>query len=122
MNPTIDPWCMKILQDVDVIIGDITILVSRTNCVDFTMPYLDSSVTMLVKVRSDSKDGLILLKPFDTVLWIILALTFVCATAFVIILESKAKDNVGPESKFKHIIRNPFLIYMSGMFFFMAHY
>ncbi|XP_028786381.1 glutamate receptor 2.3-like [Neltuma alba] len=43
--------------DVDVIIGDITIVVSRTNCVDFTMPYLDSSVSMVVKKTEDDVTG-----------------------------------------------------------------
>ncbi|XP_028760952.1 glutamate receptor 2.2-like [Neltuma alba] len=34
-------------EDLDAIIGDITIVAKRTNCVDFTLPYLDSSVAMV---------------------------------------------------------------------------
>ncbi|XP_028760951.1 glutamate receptor 2.7-like [Neltuma alba] len=50
--------------DVDVIIGDITIVVNRTDYVDFTMPYLDSSVSMVVKLyqlvaRTDLCDTLL---------------------------------------------------------------
>ncbi|KAI9116204.1 hypothetical protein K1719_013134 [Acacia pycnantha] len=99
---------------VDVIIGDITIVENRTKCVDFTMPYLDSSVSMVVKVTSDSKNGWILLKPFDWKLWLILGVIFVGATVIVIILERKIKDDT--ETNFKHFVRNPFLIYMSDVF------
>ncbi|XP_028760980.1 glutamate receptor 2.9 isoform X2 [Neltuma alba] len=92
--------------DVDVIIGDITIVVSRTNCVDFTMPYLDSSVSMVVKVRSDSKSMWILFRPFDWLLWFILVMILVAATVFVIILEKqkekKTEDDVtGSKSEIK---------------------
>ncbi|KAI9116066.1 hypothetical protein K1719_012996 [Acacia pycnantha] len=100
-------------KNVDVIIGDITIVENRTKCVDFTMPYLDSSVSMVIKVRSDSKNGWILLKPFDWKLWLILGLIFVGATVIVIILERKTKDDT--ESKFRHFVRNPFLVCMSDV-------
>ncbi|KAI9116188.1 hypothetical protein K1719_013118 [Acacia pycnantha] len=99
--------------DVDVIIGDITIVGNLTKCVDFTMPYLDTSVLMVVNVRSDSKNGWILLKPSDWKLWLILGVIFVGATVIVIILERKTKDDA--ESKFRHLVRNPFLVYMSDV-------
>ncbi|XP_054784621.1 glutamate receptor 2.7-like [Prosopis cineraria] len=99
--------------DVDVIIGDITIVASRTNCVDFTLPYLDSSVSMVVKVRSDTKSRWILFKPFDWLLWLILGAIFVGATVIVIILERRNKAANG--SKFQHFACNPFLIYMSDI-------
>ncbi|XP_028786250.1 glutamate receptor 2.8-like [Neltuma alba] len=119
--------------DVDVIIGDITIVASRTNCVDFTMPYLDSSVSMVVKVRSDSKSMWILFKPFHWLLWFILGMILVAATFIVIILEkrkekkmkdgirgskseNKTEDDVGG-SKSEDFVRNPFLIYMSDVGF-----
>ncbi|XP_054795341.1 glutamate receptor 2.9-like [Prosopis cineraria] len=99
--------------DVDVIIGDVTIVANRTNCVDFTLPYLDSSVSMVVKVRSDTKSRWILFKPFDWLLWLILGVIFVGATVIVIILEKKTKAD--PESQFQNFVRNPFLIYMSDI-------
>ncbi|XP_028760946.1 glutamate receptor 3.3-like [Neltuma alba] len=72
-------------------------------------------MAMVVKVRSDSKNGWILLTPFDRLLWLILAAIFVGATVIVILLEIKTKHDV--ESKFKHFVRNPFLIYMSDVEF-----
>ncbi|KAI9115847.1 hypothetical protein K1719_012777 [Acacia pycnantha] len=90
--------------DLDAIIGDITIVASRTKCVDFTLPYLDSSVAMVVRVKKTSTSKGILLKPFKWSLWLILGAIFVGATIIINALEIiRANDN----SRFN----NPFLVY-----------
>ncbi|XVF47776.1 hypothetical protein PTKIN_Ptkin03bG0137900 [Pterospermum kingtungense] len=58
----------------------IAIVASRTNCVDFTLPYLQSGVAMLIKVRHDGpKDMWIFLKPLSWDLW----LTIICLCIFI---------------------------------------
>ncbi|KAK4268529.1 hypothetical protein QN277_025176 [Acacia crassicarpa] len=90
-------------EDLDAIIGDITIVASRTKCVDFTLPYLDSSVAMVVRVKNISTSKGILLKPFKWSLWLILGAIFVGATIIINAFEIIRANN----SRFN----NPFLVY-----------
>ncbi|XP_054795339.1 glutamate receptor 2.7-like [Prosopis cineraria] len=90
------------IEELDAIIGDITIVASRTKCVDFTLPYLDSSVAMLVKVKNVATSRGILFKPFHWSLWLILGGIFVGATIIIIVLE---------RNKTKEFRFNPFLVY-----------
>ncbi|KAK4257641.1 hypothetical protein QN277_007204 [Acacia crassicarpa] len=39
----------------DVVVGDVTIMAKRSNCVDFTLPYKQSDLKMLVKFRPDPR-------------------------------------------------------------------
>ncbi|KAI9116182.1 hypothetical protein K1719_013112 [Acacia pycnantha] len=84
-------------KDLDVIIGDITIVANRTNCVDFTLPYLDSSVAMVVRVKDASTNKLILVKPFNGLLWLLFCLIFGVATTTIILFleinETRNKTN-----------------------------
>ncbi|KAK4268533.1 hypothetical protein QN277_025180 [Acacia crassicarpa] len=92
-------------EDLDAIIADITIVASRTKCVDFTLPYLDSSVAMVVRVTKTSTSKRILLKPFKWSLWLILGAIFVGATIIINALEIiRADDDL-------RLINNPFLVY-----------
>lgn len=100
----------KIFQDLDAIIGDITIVAHRLKCVDFTLPYLDSSVAMVVRVKDVSTSTGILFKPFEWTLWLILGVIFVAATIIIIILE-KYKSTTNKVDEF---LVNPFLVYKMG--------
>ncbi|PQM41927.1 glutamate receptor 2.7 [Prunus yedoensis var. nudiflora] len=54
------------LEKFDAVVGDITITANRSLYVDFTMPYTESSVVMVVPiVDSGSKNAWVFLKPFD---------------------------------------------------------
>ncbi|XP_028760950.1 glutamate receptor 2.7 [Neltuma alba] len=100
-------------EDLDAIIGDIAIVTKRTNCVDFTLPYLDSSVAMVVRAKAYRSKG-ILFKPFDWSLWLILGGIFVGATIIIIMLErnkTNEKDKTNEEDKTKEFRSNPFLVY-----------
>ncbi|KAK4268534.1 hypothetical protein QN277_025181 [Acacia crassicarpa] len=96
-------------EDLDAIIGDITIVASRTDCVDFTLPYLDSSVAMVVRIKNASTSG-ILFKPFDGLLWVTLGGIFVAATIVILILE-KYKNKTNGIHKIDQFLINPFLVY-----------
>ncbi|KAK4268539.1 hypothetical protein QN277_025185 [Acacia crassicarpa] len=81
-----DILCSKMKEkDLDAIIGDITIVANRTNCADFTFPYLDSSVAMVVRVMDASTNKLILVKPFNGLLWLLFCLIFAVATTIIIL-------------------------------------
>ncbi|MBA0873199.1 hypothetical protein Goshw_029071 [Gossypium schwendimanii] len=57
-------------QKFDAAVGDITILANRSQYVDFTLPYLQSDVSMVVKIKEDDRNNmLIFLKPLSWDLW-----------------------------------------------------
>ncbi|XP_054785123.1 glutamate receptor 2.7-like [Prosopis cineraria] len=89
-------------KELDAIIGDVTIVANRTRCVDFTLPYLDSSVVMVVRVNNATTGRGILFKPFHWSLWLILGGIFVGATIMIIMLDGNKTE----EFRF-----NPFLVY-----------
>ncbi|XVF34266.1 hypothetical protein REPUB_Repub18cG0044600 [Reevesia pubescens] len=58
-------------KTIDVAVGDISIVASRINCVDFTLPHLQTGVTMLIKVsHAGPKDIWIFMRPLSWDLWL----------------------------------------------------
>ncbi|KAJ1380976.1 Solute-binding protein family 3/N-terminal domain of MltF [Sesbania bispinosa] len=54
----------------DAVVGDTTIIANRSNYVDFTMPYTESGVTMVVLVKDNrKKNAWAFLKPLTWDLW-----------------------------------------------------
>ncbi|KAJ3695398.1 hypothetical protein LUZ60_000775 [Juncus effusus] len=59
------------LNKFDAIVGDTTITANRTNYVDYTFPYTDSGMSMVVPVKIDtSKTMWIFLQPLTAKLWL----------------------------------------------------
>ncbi|KAG8388844.1 hypothetical protein BUALT_Bualt02G0167200 [Buddleja alternifolia] len=69
------------LQTFDAAVGDITIFSNRSDYVDFTVPYTEPGVGVLVKL--DDKDRWFFLKPLHADLWITSA-CFVVLTGFIV--------------------------------------
>ncbi|KAM1021701.1 hypothetical protein COP2_043975 [Malus domestica] len=67
------------LKNFDVVVGDTTIRASRSLYVDFTMPYTESGVVMVVPTRDTSKKAWVFLKPLTWELW----LTTLCFFIFI---------------------------------------
>ncbi|KAJ4754312.1 glutamate receptor 2.2 [Rhynchospora pubera] len=68
----------------DAVVGDVTIRANRTNYVEFTMPYTESGVSMIVPLQSDSRQSVwIFLKPLSPELWLT-SLGFFIFTGFVV--------------------------------------
>uniref|UniRef100_A0A0E0M1H9 Ionotropic glutamate receptor C-terminal domain-containing protein n=1 Tax=Oryza punctata TaxID=4537 RepID=A0A0E0M1H9_ORYPU len=77
----------------DVAIGDITIRYNRTSYVDFTLPYTESGVAMIVPVKDDrDKNTWVFLKPLTTDLWFG-SIAFFIYTAIVIWLLERRINN-----------------------------
>lgn len=72
------------IQKFDAVVGDITIRYNRSAYVDFTVPYTESGVAMIVRVKDDiNKNAWIFVKPFTIDLWLG-SLAFLLYTGFVI--------------------------------------
>ncbi|CAD6219185.1 unnamed protein product [Miscanthus lutarioriparius] len=84
-NGTYDELVYKVyLKEFDAVVGDITILANRSLYVDYTLPYTESGVRMLVPVRDRrQKTAWTFLEPLTADLWLG-AGTFVVFTGFIV--------------------------------------
>ncbi|XP_031106430.1 glutamate receptor 2.8-like isoform X2 [Ipomoea triloba] len=83
----------------DAAVGDITILSNRSEHVDFTLPYTESGVTLVVPVKQDGRSW-IFLKPLDKKLWMMIAAFFVLIGTVVWVFEHQVnKDFEGSIQK-----------------------
>ncbi|KAG6501051.1 glutamate receptor 2.7-like isoform X1 [Zingiber officinale] len=72
------------LRNFDAVVGDTTILARRSEHVEFTMPFTESGVSMIVPIRgSNDKNIWIFLLPLTTELWLG-SLCFFIFTGFVV--------------------------------------
>ncbi|XP_072977011.1 glutamate receptor 2.7-like [Typha angustifolia] len=97
------------LQKYDAVIGDITIRYNRTSYVDFTLPYTESGISMLVPVKNSiNKNAWIFLKPLTANLWYG-SFAFFIYTGFVVwVMEHRINTD----------FRGPFPHQLGTMFYF----
>ncbi|XP_057440245.1 glutamate receptor 2.7-like [Lotus japonicus] len=84
----------------DVVVGDTTIIANRSNYVDFTMPYTESGVTMVVPVKDNrKKNAWAFMKPLTWDLWVTSACSFIFIGFVVWVLEHRMNRSFrGPPS------------------------
>ncbi|KAF5198404.1 Glutamate receptor [Thalictrum thalictroides] len=70
------------LKNFSAAVGDITILEDRSKIVEFTQPYAESSLSMVVRVKPEDRTWLFVM-PFTRNLWMVLMFMFVY-TMFVV--------------------------------------
>ena len=69
-----------VLQNFDAVVGDTTIRANRSLYVDFTLPYTESGVSMIVPVKDKgNKNAWVFLKPLTWDLWV----TSFCFSGFI---------------------------------------
>ncbi|XP_048140346.1 glutamate receptor 2.7-like isoform X2 [Rhodamnia argentea] len=85
----------------DAVVGDITIRAARADYVDFTLPYTESGVSMIVPIKGDNKKSAwIFLKPLKTELWITIGAFFLYTGIVIWVLEHRVnKEFRGTPSK-----------------------
>ncbi|XP_055829320.1 glutamate receptor 2.8-like isoform X2 [Solanum dulcamara] len=87
-------------KEYDAVVGDVTILASRSKYVDFTLPFSESGISAVVPVRDDRKNAWIFLKPLKNELWITTGAFFVFIGFVVWVLEHRVnKEFRGPKHK-----------------------
>ncbi|XP_020570687.1 glutamate receptor 2.9-like [Phalaenopsis equestris] len=95
MNGTYDDLVYQVyLQNYDAVVGDVTIIANRSLYVDFTLPYTESGVSMLVPINDNrKKDAWAFLDPLTTDLWLASGAFFIF-TGFVVWL---IEHRINPE-------------------------
>ncbi|KAK1378994.1 PBPe domain-containing protein [Heracleum sosnowskyi] len=77
-------------KTVDAVIGDVTILANRSKYVDFTQPFAESGLTMIVPVKPQAEKAWIFLKPFSKGMWGMTAAILVYTVLIVWLLERRS--------------------------------
>ncbi|XP_024024754.1 glutamate receptor 2.7 isoform X1 [Morus notabilis] len=70
----------------DAVVGDVTILADRLDCVEFTQPYMESGLSMVVPIRSKESTW-IFIKPFTGEMWVVTGAIFAYTMLIVWFLE-----------------------------------
>ncbi|KAB1204194.1 Glutamate receptor 2.7 [Morella rubra] len=93
-NGTYDQLLEQIkLQNYDAVVGDTTIVASRSLYVDFTLPYTESGVSMVVLLKDNEKKNFwIFLKPLSLDLWLATFIAFVFTGLVIWVLEHRVNS------------------------------
>ncbi|KAL4650639.1 hypothetical protein ACB092_01G102400 [Castanea dentata] len=88
------------LGNFDAVVGDTTIIANRSNFVDFTLPYTESGVSLVVPIKdSGNKNAWVFLKPLSWDLWMTSGCFFIFIGFIVWVLEHRINDDFrGPPS------------------------
>ncbi|XP_020550508.1 glutamate receptor 2.1-like isoform X2 [Sesamum indicum] len=98
------------LGNFDAVSGDVTIVGNRSQYVDFTLPYTESGVSMVVPIKDDkSKNAWVFVKPLTWELWLTSFCSFVFIGILIWILEHRINED----------FRGP-VWYQVGMIFWFA--
>ncbi|GMI95131.1 GLUTAMATE RECEPTOR 2.7, glutamate receptor 2.7 [Hibiscus trionum] len=100
----------------DAVVGDVTIVANRSLFVDFTLPYTESGVSMLVPIRDNNKkNAWVFLQPLTPDLWVTSGCFFVFIGFVVWVLEHRInQDFRGPPA---HQVGTSFWFSFSTMVF-----
>ncbi|KAL3745662.1 hypothetical protein ACJRO7_014735 [Eucalyptus globulus] len=83
-------------KNYDAVVGDTTIIANRSLYVDFTLPYTESGVAMLVPYKDNkNKNAWVFLKPLTWDLWLMTGCFFVFIALVVWILEHQINEEFG---------------------------
>uniref|UniRef100_A0A0D6QSG0 Glutamate receptor n=1 Tax=Araucaria cunninghamii TaxID=56994 RepID=A0A0D6QSG0_ARACU len=90
-NIKIDDLVLKVFtKEFDAAVGDVSILANRSNYVDFTQPFSESGLVMVVPIKkADSSNAWAFLRPFTLSMWIATFAFFLFTGVVVWVLEHK---------------------------------
>ncbi|CAB4262219.1 unnamed protein product [Prunus armeniaca] len=96
-EPKISGFSIDVFREkFDAVVGDTTIVGNRTSYVDFTLPYFESGIRMVVKVKDNERKNIwIFLKP----LWLTSAGAFIFTGIVIWILEHRINTEFGDGSR-----------------------
>ncbi|KAJ0090982.1 hypothetical protein Patl1_12657 [Pistacia atlantica] len=77
----------------DAVVGDTTIVANRSQFVDFTLPYTESGVSMIVPITNNNKNAWVFLKPLTWDLWMTSACFFLFIGLVIWVLEHRINED-----------------------------
>ncbi|XP_057816694.2 glutamate receptor 3.2 isoform X1 [Cryptomeria japonica] len=92
-NPNYDTLVQQVANKIfDAVVADITILSDRSENVDFTQPYTDTGLVIMVPIKNTKSSGWAFMKPFTLSMWLT-ALAFILLTAFLLWLFERNEND-----------------------------
>ncbi|TKY48747.1 Glutamate receptor 3.4 [Spatholobus suberectus] len=89
-NPSYDDLASQvILNNYDAAVGDVTIVPNRTRYLDFTQPYMESGLVVVVPVKEIKSSPWSFLKPFTAQMWCVTGAFFIFVGTVIWILEHR---------------------------------
>ncbi|XP_062162775.1 glutamate receptor 2.7-like [Alnus glutinosa] len=99
----------------DAVVGDVTILADRLEYVDFTQPYTESGLSMIVPTKPEESKAWIFLKPFTWEMWVVTGAIMLYTMLIIWFLEHQCNPEFsGP---WKNQIGTTFWFTFSSLFF-----
>ncbi|XP_059663819.1 glutamate receptor 2.7-like [Cornus florida] len=77
-------------ESYDAVIGDVTILANRSRYVEFTQPFAESGLYMIVPVKSEAQKAWMFLKPFTAEMWMVTGAIVIYTMVIVWFLEHQS--------------------------------
>jgi len=105
----------ELLQKFDAVIGDVAILANRWKIVDFTQPYVESGLVVVVPARQIHSNAWAFLRPFTVELWCTTGAFFLIIGVVVWILEHRSNQEFRGHPKDQ--VSNVLWFTFSTMFF-----
>ncbi|KAK7388460.1 hypothetical protein VNO78_23276 [Psophocarpus tetragonolobus] len=100
ISGTYEELLKLIPEKYDVVVGDVTILASRSDFVDFTLPYTGSGVKMLVPVKHGRQQTMwIFVKPFSWDLWLSILIISMFIGLTILFMERNVNANALPDQE-----------------------
>ncbi|KAF9662002.1 hypothetical protein SADUNF_Sadunf18G0007900 [Salix dunnii] len=82
------------LKNYDAVVGDMTIVFNRSLYIDYTLPYTESGVNMIVPIAdNNSKNAWVFMKPLTWDLWVSTFVLFVFIGFVVWVLEHRVNED-----------------------------
>ncbi|KAI3774207.1 hypothetical protein L1987_48752 [Smallanthus sonchifolius] len=92
-NPSYTEFVNKVAYNVfDAAVGDIAIITNRTKVVDFTQPYIESGLVVVVPIKKLDSSAWAFFRPFTPLMWVVTFLFFIIIGVVVWILEHRLND------------------------------
>ncbi|KAK7402035.1 hypothetical protein VNO78_13980 [Psophocarpus tetragonolobus] len=89
-NPSYDDLANQVaLNNYDAAVGDVTIVPNRTRYLDFTQPYMESGLVVVVPVKEIKSSPWSFLKPFTAQMWCVTGAFFIFVGTVIWILEHR---------------------------------
>ncbi|CAA2954889.1 glutamate receptor -like [Olea europaea subsp. europaea] len=102
-------------KNFDAAVGDVTILAERSRIVEFTQPFRESGVSMIVPVKIEPQMAWIFMKPFTRNLWMV-TLAILFYTSFVVwFIEHPSNEEF--KGTWKHQLGTAMWFTFSSLFF-----
>ncbi|KAI3695486.1 hypothetical protein L1987_78483 [Smallanthus sonchifolius] len=100
-NPSYSNLVAAVADDTyDAAVGDVTIITNRTRIVDFTQPYMESGLVIVVPVKKSKTSPWAFLRPFTFEMWLVTGGFFLLVGFVVWILEHRLNSEFrGPPSQ-----------------------